>query len=177
MPDKPLWLGQLRESIDALRRLPFPWVDRATLQQLLGVGPRRAQQILAPCVTRKIGASGVADREALIAHLEHMAAGDSAYYERQRRKRVSAALARFQQEWIEKPRLLVDAPASLARQDFEGLPPGIEIRPGEVTVRFETAREALEKFLALAMAIGNDYDRFETIATPASPPPADAPED
>jgi hypothetical protein len=30
-----------------------------------------------------------------------------------------------------------------------------------VTVEFEEPREALEKFLALAMAISNDFDRFE----------------
>ena len=180
MPDKPLWYGDLQEVIAALRRLPFPWVDRATLQDLLGVGSRRAQQILAPCVTRKVGTSGVAAREDLIAYLERISAGDRAYYERQRRRRVAAELDRFRREWLEKPRLLVEAPAAVARRDLDSLPEGIAIRPGSVTVTFQTATEALEKFLALAMAIGKDYDRFERIATdaaPAFPPRADDRED
>jgi hypothetical protein len=32
-------------------------------------------------------------------------------------------------------------------------------------VRFQTATEALEKLLALAMAIGNDRERFEQAVT------------
>ena len=44
--------------IAQLEALPYPWVDRATLQQLLGVGRRRAQQILQPVVTHQVGANG-----------------------------------------------------------------------------------------------------------------------
>jgi hypothetical protein len=50
-------------------------------------------------------------------------------------------------------------------QRFEGLPEGVAVVPGQITVRFRTATEALEKLLALAMAIGNDRDRFERMAT------------
>src|SRR5688500_4263334 len=57
MPDKPTWFGRLDDVISALEALPSPWVDRPTLELLLGVG-RRAQQILAPCVTHRVGANG-----------------------------------------------------------------------------------------------------------------------
>ena len=35
------------------------------------------------------------------------------------------------------------------------------LEPGRITVEFREPRQALEKLLALAMAISNDFDRFE----------------
>jgi hypothetical protein len=163
MPDKPLWYGHLEEAVAQLRSLPHTWVDRATVEQLLGVGRRRAQQILAPCVTCHIGASAVADRDRLIEHLERLAGGETAYYERRRRRRLAMRLEALHRTLVEQPRLLVEAPATIAGQRFESLPTGIAVQPGRITISFGTAREALEKLLALAMAAGNDLDGFERL--------------
>jgi hypothetical protein len=46
-------------------------------------------------------------------------------------------------------------------QVLANLPAGVTLDPGEITVRFTTPQEALEKLLALAMAIGNEWGRFE----------------
>jgi hypothetical protein len=73
MPDKPTWIGRLDEIAEKLRALPDPWIDRACVEDVLGVGRRRAQQLLAPCVSRQVGSNGLADREALIAHLARLA--------------------------------------------------------------------------------------------------------
>ncbi len=161
MPDKPTWYGRLEEVVAGLEALSFPWVERSTLEQLLGVGRRRAQQILAPLVTRQIGRSGLVDRELLIAHLRRLAGGEAASYEAQRRQKLAGQFAAWRQDWTERPRLLVEASETVLRQNLAGLPPGIRIRSGEIRVTFETPTEALEKLLALAMAIGNDLDGFE----------------
>ena len=161
MPDKPVWYGQLDEVIAHLRALPYPWIDRATLQQLLGVGRRRAQQILQPCVTHRIGANGVADRHDLIRRLEQLAAGDTVAYERQRRQKLGETLGRLHQAAIENPRLVVEAPNAVINAKISGLPDGVVIAPGEIRVQFTTTQQALERLLALAMAIGNDFDTFQ----------------
>ena len=163
MPDKPTWAGDLGRAAAELRSLPFPAVDRATLERVLHVSRRRAQQILAPCVRRQIGSSGVADREELIAHLERLAAGDAVHYEERRRERLARALHELDQEWKTRPRMLVEAPTSVVNQEFSTLPAGVALRPGEITIRFATPVEALEKLLALAMAAGNDPERFERL--------------
>jgi hypothetical protein len=166
MPDKPTWLGRLDPAIAELRSLPWPWVDRATLERVLGVGRRRAQQLLAPLVRHQIGSNGVADREELIRHLEQMAAGQSGYYERRRRERFAETLEKLKESWTQQPRVLVEAPTDVINQEFADLPAGVSLRPGEIVVRFETAVEALEKLLALTMAAGNDLDRFERMVEP-----------
>lgn len=164
MPDKPVWSGSLEEIAERLNSLPDPWVDRSLIEQLLGVGSRRAQQILAPCVTRRIGRNGLASREAVLDRLRCLVEADTDYYEKRRRMRLASKLEEFRRERAERPQVLVEAPASVTRLEIAGLPPGIAINKGEISIRFQTAAEALEKLLALAMAIGNDQARFERMA-------------
>ena len=164
MPDKPTWSGRLEAIARELRALPDSWVDRALLERLLGVGARRAQQILAPCVSRQLGANGLADREDVLAQLARLASAENAQYEQRRRQRLGARLDALHQERREA--LLVAAPLAVVNQELARLPAGIAITPGEISVRFSTVTEALEKLLALAMAIRNDELLFERLATP-----------
>ena len=163
MPARPAWYGRLDEIVAELEALPRPWVDRATLEFLLRVGPRRAQQIMAGCITERIGTSSLADREMLIEHLRALAEGDTGHYERRRRKKVAAAIESMRHEWMKEPRVLVEASATIVNQEFEDLPEGVELAPGRITVRFDEPQQALEKMLALAMAAGRDMERFEQL--------------
>jgi hypothetical protein len=48
-------------------------------------------------------------------------------------------------------------------QEFGNLPAGITLQRGRITVEFGEPHEGLEKLLALAMAISNDFEGFERI--------------
>jgi hypothetical protein len=161
VPAKPLWYSRIPAVIQALEALPRPFIDRATVESLLGVGRRRAQQILAPCVTDRVGSNGLADRDALIAQLRHLAQSESSHYEQRRRRKVATKLAELERELRERPRLLVEAPTQVLSQEFANLPPGVCLGPGRIIIEFAYPQQALEKLLALAMAIGNDFDNFE----------------
>jgi hypothetical protein len=169
VPAKPSWYSKLDDVIRELELLPRPFVDRATLEFLLGVGRRRAQQILAPCITDRVGTNGLADRDALIAHLRRVAEGDDGYYERRRRRNVAEILAKLQKDRLERPQLLVEAPVQVLTQEFVNLPAGVDLEPGRISLTFDQPQEALEKLLALAlaMAISNDFERFERQVRPA----------
>jgi hypothetical protein len=170
MPAKPAWFAKLDLVISQLETLPRPAIDSATVEFLLGVGRRRAQQILAPCVREHLGANGLADRQELITRLRRLAAGDSGHYERQRRHRLANTLEQFRRAWLDHPHVLVEAPTAVLNQEFADLPAGVQLEPGQITIRFEHPTQALEKLLALAMAIGNDRDRFERLTSPIGLP-------
>ena len=161
MPAKPAWYGKIPDVVKELEALPRPFVDRAAVEFLLGVGRRRAQQIMAPCITDRVGSNGLADRGLLIARLQGLARGDDGYYERRRRHKLGEILTGLHEERLKRPPLLVEAPVEVLTQEFESLPEGVKLGPGRIVVEFEDPRQALEKLLALAMAIGNDFDRFE----------------
>jgi len=166
VPDKPTWYGRLDQIIAELGDQPWPWVDRETLQSLLQVGPRRAQQILRPCVTHQVGANGVAGREELIAHLKRLAAGDDVHYERRRRQRLAQVLEGLRQSALAQPKVLVEAPTTVLNQELADLPDGVSISPGAISITFSSPNEALQRLLALAMAIGNDFNEFERQSEP-----------
>jgi hypothetical protein len=170
MPAKPAWYGKLDSVIAQLEALPRPTVDSATLAFLLGVGRRRAQQILIPCIAEWIGVNGLADRQKLIGHLRRLARGEDVGYERQRRRKVAILLRDLSNAWREHPPVLVEAPAAVLQQEFAALPAGIELQPGRITLGFASPQEALEKLLVLAMAIGNDRDGFERLTSPPGSP-------
>jgi hypothetical protein len=112
---------------------------------------------------RRAGSNVLADREALIVRLERIAEGQEGFYEIARRRKVAALIRELRRERIEQPRLLVEAPTAVVNQEFESLPAGVGLEPGRITVEFDEPRQALEKLLALAMAVGNDFDGFDRI--------------
>ena len=170
MPAKPSWCSKIDSVVNQLQALSRPFVDRATVEFLLGVGRRRAQQILAPCITDRVGSNGLADRDQLIARLRRLAEGDDGYYERRQRHKVAHAIEQLRRERLETPQLLVEAPLRIVDQIFADLPPGVHVAAGRITVDFDEPRQALEKLLALAMAIGNEFDRFERLASGGAAP-------
>lgn len=118
MPDKPTWCGHLEDAIAELRALPYPWVDRLTLERVLRVRRRRAQQILSPCVRQQVGTNSVADREELITHLRQLAAGETIHYERRRRERFAQTMRDLNRAWTEQTRTLVEAPTAIVNQEL-----------------------------------------------------------
>jgi hypothetical protein len=173
MPDKPLWLERLPQVIHSLEHRAEAWVDRATLESLLGVGRRRAQQLLAQIPSQRVGASVLASRSDVVAHLKEVAEGRQACYEQRRGKRLWGRLEKARQEWTEQPPVLVEVPGSQLRRielhDFAALPEGVELAPGSITVRFLDPDEALQKLMALALAIGRNRAAFEErVALPKS---------
>ncbi|MBV9036653.1 MAG: hypothetical protein JO182_19345 [Acidobacteriaceae bacterium] len=165
MPDKPLWLRRLPEALRQLEESAEPWIDRPVLESLLGVKRRRAQQLLAPIAQRRVGASVVVRRDELITYLKKIAAGEMAYYEDRRRKQLWAHLAEARREWMQQPPVLVEVSQSQVRRvelhGFAGLPEGVELAPGSITVRFREPDEALQKLVALALAISQNRPDFD----------------
>lgn len=166
MPAKPGWISRINEICSELEALPRPFVDRATVEILLQVGRRRAQQILAPCVSQRIGSNGLADRDAVIRRLRDIAEGEDERYEIERRRKVAGLIEGLRRERIERPQVLVEARVKVMAQQFRNLPPGVTIAPGRIIVEFSQPQQALEKLLSLAMAVGNDYAAFERMARP-----------
>ena len=136
MAAKSAWHVRLDEIIVDLEALPSPWVTRSVVEFLLGVGPRRAQQIMAPCTVEQIGTSLVADRDLFIAHLRSLAGDADVDCERRRRQKFAGQIEALRRHWLERPKLLVEAPLTVVDQRLENLPAGVELGPGQITIRF-----------------------------------------
>jgi len=169
MPDKPLWFDRLPQAIRELEENPEPWVYRPDIEALLGVGRRRAQQLLSPLAHHRVGTSLVASRADVIAHLKRVAAGEVAWYEERRRQQLWTRLDDLRRDWVRQPPVLVEVSEAqiqrVERHDFDGLPAGVDLAPGSITVRFREPDEALQKLMALAMAISRNRQAFDERVT------------
>jgi hypothetical protein len=70
----------------------------------------------------------------------------------------------MRQDALANPKVLVEAPATVLKQRFADLPDGVSVSPGAIAIRFSSPNQALERLLALAMAIGNNFGEFERMA-------------
>ena len=57
----------------------------------------------------------------------------------------------------------VAVPVEALAGRLASLPEGVSVEPGRIEVRFSGAQEAVGRLFALAQALTNDYDRFETL--------------
>jgi hypothetical protein len=162
MPANPAWFSKIDEAIGQLQQLPSAWVDRSMMELFLGVGRRRAQQILQPFIRRTLGANGLANRDEVIRYLRGVSTGQSATFEIERRSKFAQVLVKLHRERKENPRVLVEAPTNIVNQTLEGLPDGVVLSPGRIVLEgFQTPDEAKQKLLALIMAMGNDPVGFD----------------
>ena len=99
--------------------------------------------------------------ESFLEHLRTLASGEDSFYEQRRRQRFAQTLTTWRQVRLQQPQVLIEAPSQITDQEFATLPQGVELGPGTLSIRFSTTQEALEKLLALAMAIGRDFGEFE----------------
>jgi hypothetical protein len=79
--------------------------------------------------------------------------------------RVALALGKVRREQHAR-RLVIPTHAPPTGIDFAGLPAGVELERQRLTIAFDTPRELLEKLVALAQALMNDYETFEAQLAP-----------
>ena len=155
MPAPPRWLLAVPDAIRQLEALDRDLLTRRDVERLFGVSRARAAQLMPMFGAELVGASRVLRRSELLRQLRKYRARAAFRGEEQRRARVVTELRQARLSGI---RVAVPLEARLA-----GLPEGVTVEAGRVEVRFAGAKEAVGKLFALAQALTNDYERFETI--------------
>jgi hypothetical protein len=126
-------------------------LDRAAIEEIFRVRRRRAIELLHRFGGYQAGKTFLIDRASLLRQLETLEQGPGFRAEKTRRRRLAEDL-RARAIPIPVPR-----PAA-------GLP-GVSLRPGELRIEFTGTEELLRRLLELAIAIRNDYERFDATAS------------
>lgn len=159
--DRAPWKRRINEIEDTLRSLPSDRLyDSSGVQALLNVNARAAQEILAPIVSSRQGRKGLASADDLLNRLRELSGGLDAEQEQHRRAKLAGWLREQEQSIRTTPRLLVEAHPRVTGSRLESIA-GLELGPGRLCLSFQTAEEAAQKLLALAMAMGRDWQEFE----------------
>jgi hypothetical protein len=168
MPDQPSWIEYVPEILETLEAPGTPpFLDRPTVEALFGVRRRQAIQLLHRFGGYQVGKTFLVPREAVAGFLRDPKRWSAAGNEKGRFERVASALGHARAE-LHQRRIPIPARTETSRLDFAGLPAGIRLEAGQLTIQFGKPVELLEKLFVLSQALTNDYDAFERSWTSAS---------
>lgn len=159
MPAKPAWYSRIPVILDTLRATAVPYVERETIEALFQVRRRRAHQLMSAFDGFQIGKTYLIERAQLIDALERIARGDEFSWEARRKAKLAHLLKEAHQELAGRQ---VTIPAS--RTAEPAWPPGVNLEPGELRIRFDHPDQLLKRLFELSQAILNDYESFRTTA-------------
>jgi hypothetical protein len=165
LPRKTEWTLRLDNALTQLRQLRHPRIDRAALEQLLGLSPRQALRILTSLGAQQAGKSLSMDRLELIAKFEAIRQGETVQTEVVRLERVHEELRRARQRQA-SGRLALPTATQPSRADFASLAPGIRLAPGRLEITFNSGEELLGRLFELLQAVNDDVDRFLAVSQP-----------
>jgi len=166
MPARPAYFHRLGDAIEVLDKLSSPWIDRQTLQDVLGVSKTVAWRIL-----RHGGASHgpgntlACPRQELMLALENLRTGQACGLELRRRQRLEDRLTQLvAAARAQHVRVVPDSRAlELVSTRFGKLPAGVTLSPARLTIDFFGTEDFLEKFGAVVFALQNDFDAFSEL--------------
>ena len=169
MPARPAYFHRLADAITVLERLSSAWIDRQTLQEVLGVSKTVAWRILRQCgASPGPGNTLICERHQLVEALENLRTGKQCGRELRRRQRLEDRLTQLlTAARSQHVRVVPNSRAlELVSTRFAHLPPGVELSPARLTIEFFGTEDFLEKFGAMVFALQNDFEAisrfFET---------------
>lgn len=161
MPDQPSWIEHVPKILETLESAAAPpFVDRSTIEMLFGVRRRQAIHLLRRFGGYQVGKTFLVPREAIIAFLRNPHRRTAAEVEKGRFERVATALGQARWELYQR-RIPIAIEPETPRLEISGLPDGIDLASGQLTIRFTQPTELLQKLFALSQALANDFETFE----------------
>jgi hypothetical protein len=168
VPAQPTWFHWLEQILNDLRAMEDSYLDRLAVEKLFGVRQRRARQIMAGLPGLQVGNAFAVERQALLARLETIAAGERFQWEITRRARLAEDLDRTRRQLAGR-RVYIPAAADVQEKSMSKLDSAIELRAGELRIQFQGAEDLAAKLFELSQAMANDWHAFVQ-AVEDSPP-------
>ena len=164
MPAQPAWFHKLDAILTELRTIEPDYLDRQAVERIFGVRERRARQLMVglPCI--QVGNAVAVSRAALIERLETTSADERFQWEIVRRARVVESLETLRKNAAAR-RVQFPAPPAARDRSLANLPADIDLRPGELRIRFTAPEDLALKLFELSQAMANDWPAIEAALT------------
>ena len=144
------------DAISQLEKLDRTLLTRRDIERLFGVSTARAATLMQTFGAEMTGYQRTLPRTKLLRQLRKHRARSAFRGEVERRDRLVAELRKARVTGIR-----VTLPAETLDAKLASLPEGVSVSRDRIEVRFNGAKEAVERLYALAYALVNDYERFE----------------
>ena len=158
MPAKPRWLLAIPDAISQLEQLDRQLLTRRDIERLFGVGKVRAAALMTTFGAELVGNQKTLPRTKLLQQLKKHRGRAAFRVEEERRERLFTELRQARLTGIR-----FKVPAESLSSKLANLPDGVSVERGRIEVRFDGAKDAVERLYAMAHALVNDYERFEAL--------------
>ncbi len=161
MPDKPSYFHRLPAILrEARSPKPIPFFRRGDIEALFGLKRRQAIALMHQIGAIRVSREIALDQRDLVAWLERSAASPDVARESARRDRVIERIVELKAETAARAvRILLPDPKPVA-----GLPDGVSLTPGLLSISFGDEAQLLERLFALARLLAAN-PRFLTELT------------
>jgi len=168
MPDQPSWIEHIPKILHTLESPGAPpFLDRPAVESLFGIRRRQAILLLRRFGGYQVGKTLLVPREAVVGFLRDPRRKTAADVEKGRFERVSNALGAAQRG-LHQRRIAIPVSPQASSPEIAGLPEGIRLEPGCLTVHFEKPLELLQKLFSLSQTLAHDFETFERSCAPES---------
>jgi hypothetical protein len=161
MPARPSYFHRLGDAIEVLRGLETEWIDRRTVEQVMGVSKTVAWRMMRRCGAGDgPGNTLVCGRDELVLALIRLQSTGAFEREARRRDRLTSYLERMAEVGRSRRTTVAthqDA-LDLINARFEHLPSGITLTARQLTVDFNSVEEFLQRMGAVIFTLQNDYE-------------------
>lgn len=164
MPLNSQWYRDIPTIRVLVEAVETPDIDRTMAETIFGVERRQAARILSRIAPAKERKHHRVPKEAVLAWLTRLEAGEEFANLTHRRRRLREALLEAHSIIQARKVKFRAKPSPTARPTVRNLPAGVEIQPGELRVRFDEPIEMLEKMKDVLEAVARDFVTFEAIA-------------
>lgn len=154
MPRTSEWYQRVPSVLLQLRELPFPVVDRATIETLFRVSRRQAIRILVHFGAIQSGRCLWLDRLELIHQLEQVQQSSDYGADRARRRKIADLASNLREHWAAR-QTVISAPKHTVTQ-LTDLPAGIELTETHLRIDFSERPELLSKLLAVVKLLAHE---------------------
>lgn len=172
MPARPSYFHRLADAIEVFRLVNADWVDRSTVEEVLGVSKTVAWRILKRCgAIDGPGNTLICPRNELVNALSQLQSTGEFERESRRRDRLTGYLERLAEVGrSRRTTVATEAKAlDLVNTRFERLPEGIILTAGNLTIDFATPEEFLQRVGSVIFALQNDYESIREFIESGSP--------
>ncbi len=162
MPDNPSYIHKLAGILSEARSpKPIPFFRRRDIEALFGLKKRQAVNLMHRIGAVRVSRELAVDQKDLVRWLERAAQSPEVAREAARRDRVIERIVDLKAETAARARKIVlPDPAPIA-----GLPDGVALAPGRLTVSFASEQQLLERLFLLARLLAANPCMFGEIQT------------
>ena len=162
MPDNPTYIHKLAGILaEARTPKPIPFFRRRDIEALFGLKKRQAVNLMHRIGAVRVSRELAIEQRDLVRWLERMISDPSVSIEQRRHDVVIDRIVEWKAETAARAIKIV-----LPDRPSVGLPDGISLQPGLLTVSFASEQQLLERLFLLARVLATEPQMLRSVSLP-----------